>query len=302
MLYDDILSAIGNTPLVRLNNVKALDGKSRIYAKIEFTNPAGSIKDRVAYYMLKDALDSGKITKDTVIIEPTSGNTGIGLAMACAVWGMKLFLTMPENMSVERQKILRAYGARIILTDKTLGMKGAIIEAEKLSRDIPNSYIPSQFENPSNKRAHFDTTAPEIFKDLPNVSAIVAGVGSGGTLTGIAEWVKANKKNCKLIAVEPEESAVMSGGVAGSHKLQGIGAGFITPITDVSLFDKIITVNWENAYKTARELAQKEGIFAGITSGANLWSAIKISEEVVGDIVVIIPDTGMRYLSGDLYE
>ena len=302
MLHDDILSTIGDTPLVRLNNIKASDGKARIYAKIEFMNPAGSIKDRAAYYMLKDAIDSGKITKDTVIIEPTSGNTGIGLAMACAVWGMKLILAMPENMSIERQKILRAYGARIILTDKSLGMKGAILEAERLSREIPDSYIPSQFENPSNKRAHFNTTAPEIFRDLPTVSAIVAGVGSGGTLTGIAEWAKENNKACKMIAVEPCESAVMSGGTAGVHKLQGIGAGFITPLTDVKLFDKIVTVKAEDAYKAARELSYKEGIFAGITSGAALWAAIEISKDTDGDIVVIIPDTGMRYLSGDLYE
>lgn len=302
MLHNDILSAIGNTPLVRLNNVKASDGKARIYAKVEFTNPAGSIKDRASYYMLKDALGSGKITKDTVIIEPTSGNTGIGLSMFCAVYGMKLLLTMPENMSEERQKILRAYGAQIVLTNKTLGMKGAIEEAKRLQKDIPDSFIPSQFENPSNKRAHFETTAPEIFRDLPTASAIVAGVGSGGTLTGIAEWAKENGKACKMIAVEPQDSAVMSGKKAGPHKLQGIGAGFITPLTDVKLFDKIVTVSAEDAYRMARELAKREGILAGITAGANLWSAVEISKEIQGDIVVIIPDTGMRYLSGDLYE
>ena len=302
MLHNDILSAIGNTPIVRLNNLLALDNKARIYAKIEFTNPSGSIKDRAALYMLRDAFDKGLITKNTVIIEPTSGNTGIGLAMACAVYKMTLILTMPENMSVERQKILKAYGAKIVLTDKTLGMKGAIDKAYELKAKISDSYIPSQFENPSNRRAHYETTAPEIFRDLPTASAIVAGVGSGGTLTGIADWVKEKGKGCKIIAVEPSDSAVMSGGRAGSHGLQGIGAGFITPITDISLFDKIVTVTTDEAYEYSRRLTKEEGIFAGITAGANLCAGIKISKEIKGDIVVIIPDTGMRYLSGDLYE
>ena len=302
MLSENILSTIGNTPLVRLNNILASDGKARIWAKVEFTNPAGSIKDRAAYFMLKDALDSGKIDKDTTIIEPTSGNTGIGLAMCSAVFGMKLILTMPENMSIERLKILKAYGADIILTDASLGMKGAILKAEELAKEFPNSYIPSQFENLSNKRAHYDTTAPEIFSDLPNVSAIVAGVGSGGTLTGIAEWVQDNGKDCKIIAVEPTRSAVMSGGKVGAHGLQGIGAGFITSLTNISLFDKIVTIDESQAYEYARKLAKHEGIFAGITSGANLCAGIEISKEIQGDIVVIIPDTGMRYLSGDLYE
>ena len=302
MLHNDVLSTIGDTPLVRLNNILAYDGKARLYAKLEFTNPAGSIKDRPAYYMLKDALDSGKIDRETVIIEPTSGNTGIGLSMACAVWGMRLILTMPENMSEERRKILKAYGARIVLTDKSLGMKGAIKEAEKLRSEIPNSYIPAQFENSSNKRAHYETTAEEIFRDLPTTSAVVAGVGSGGTLCGIGEWVGDNGKNCRIIAVEPKESAVLSGEKAGAHKLQGIGAGFITKITNAKLFDKIVKVGDEDAYRYARLLANKEGILGGVTSGANLWAAIEMSKEIEGDIVFIVPDTGMRYLTGDLYE
>lgn len=302
MLHDDILSTIGNTPIVRLNNILALDNKQRIYAKIEFTNPTGSIKDRAALYMLKDAMERGVITKDTVIIEPTSGNTGIGLAMACAVYKMSLILTMPENMSIERQKILKAYGAKIVLTDKALGMQGAIDRANELKTEIPDSYIPSQFENPSNRRAHYMTTAPEIFNDLPSVSAIVAGVGSGGTIMGIADWVREKGKDCKIIAVEPSDSAVMSGGKASPHKLQGIGAGFVTPLTDVDVFDKIVTITTDEAYEYSRRLAKEEGIFAGITAGANLCAGIKISNEIKGDILVIIPDTGMRYLSGDLYE
>ncbi len=302
MLYTDVLQTIGKTPLIRLNSVTASDGKRRIFVKAEFTNPAGSIKDRAAFYMLNEAEKCGKVDSSTVIIEPTSGNTGIGLAMYCAVRKLKLILTMPENMSEERRKILRAYGAEIVLTDKDKGMAGAIEKAEELSKAYAKSFIPSQFTNPDNTKAHYETTAKEIVEDLPTVSAIVAGVGTGGTLTGIAKYVKANNIDAKIIAVEPESSAVLSGEERGAHGLQGIGAGFIPEITEVDLFDEIVKEGEESAYAYARRLAKEEGILVGITAGAALSAAVKISERVTGDIVVILPDTGMRYLSTELYE
>lgn len=302
MLYSDILQTIGKTPLVRLNSIKGADGESRIYVKAEFMNPAGSIKDRAAFYMLKEAEDQGKIDADTVIIEPTSGNTGIGLAMYCAVRKMKLVLTMPENMSKERIKILSAYGAEIVLTPKDRGMAGAIEEAERLAKLEEKSFIPSQFTNLDNAKAHYETTAREIYEDLPTVSAIVAGVGTGGTLTGIAKYVKDNNIQAKIIAVEPESSAVLSGEEKGAHGLQGIGAGFIPEIVDLSLFDEIVKENEQNAYTYARKLAKEEGMLVGITSGAALSAAVRISKKTKGDIVVILPDTGMRYLSTELYE
>lgn len=302
MLYDNILDAIGKTPLVKLNSIKNKDGESRIYAKAEFMNPGGSIKDRTALYMLESAMKNGDIDKSTVIIEPTSGNTGIGLALYASVNKLKLILTMPENMSIERRKLLSMYGAEIVLTPKELGMSGAIQKANELKKHYSNSYIPSQFENEFNSLAHFETTAKEIFEDLPSTKAIVAGVGTGGTLMGIARYVKENKIDCKIIAVEPKNSAVLSGKDKGAHNLQGIGAGFIPKIVDVAMFDEIVPESEENAYTYARKLAKEEGMLCGITSGASLSVACKISEKIQGDIVVILPDTGMRYLSTELYE
>lgn len=302
MLYDNVLKLIGNTPLVKLNSVPALDGKSRIYAKVEFFNPGGSIKDRTAFYMLEKAMEKGIINNDTVIIEPTSGNTGIGLALYCAVKKMKLILTMPENMSVERVKILKAYGAKIVLTEKSLGMSGAIEKANEIKKSLENAFIPSQFTNPDNALAHYETTAKELFSDLPNLKAIVAGVGTGGTLMGIAKYIKDNNIDCKVIAVEPENSAVMSGKEKGAHNLQGIGAGFIPDIVDLSLIDEIVTESEQNAYTYARKLAKEEGLLCGITTGASLSVAVKVSEKIKGDIAIIAPDTGMRYLSTELYE
>lgn len=302
MLYSDILQTIGKTPLVRLNNIEAEDGACRIYVKAEFMNPAGSIKDRAAFYMLSEAEKQGKIDSDTVIIEPTSGNTGIGLAMYCAVRKMKLVLTMPENMSEERIKILSAYGAKIVLTPKEKGMAGAIEEAERLQKEEKKAFIPSQFTNMDNAKAHYETTAREIFEDLPTASAVVAGVGTGGTLTGIAKYVKDNNIKAKVIAVEPKSSAVLSGGEKGAHGLQGIGAGFVPDIVNVDLFDEIVTESEQNAYTYARKLAKEEGMLVGITAGASLSAAVKISKKIKGDIVVILPDTGMRYLSTELYE
>lgn len=302
MLYDNILQTIGKTPLVKLNSIKDSDGKSRIYAKAEFMNPGGSIKDRTAFYMLESAMKEGKITKSTIIIEPTSGNTGIGLALYTAVNGMKLILTMPENMSIERRKLLSAYGAEIVLTKKELGMSGAIEKAKELQKSLKDSFIPSQFENQNNSLAHFETTAKEIFSDLKSVQAVVGGVGTGGTLMGIANYVKENGLDCKIIAVEPSGSAVLSGGEKGTHNLQGIGAGFIPEIVDVKMFDEIVPESEQNAYTYARKLAKQEGMLCGITAGASLAVAVKISEKIKGDIVVILPDTGMRYLSTELYE
>lgn len=301
MLYQNVIEGIGKTPLIKLNNIVSGEN-TRIYLKTEFFNPGGSIKDRTALYMLSEAKKRGEINQDTVIIEPTSGNTGIGLAVICAVWGLKLILTMPESMSMERRKILSAYGAELVLTDKTLGMSGAIKKAEELKSEIKNSFIPSQFTNFDNRLAHFSTTAPEIFEDLPTTAFVVGGVGTGGTLCGIADYVKKYNKNTKIIAIEPSKSAVLSGGTAGAHNLQGIGAGFIPDIVDVAQFDEIIKIDEEQAYEYARLLAKKEGILVGITAGASLAGAIELSKRVKGDIVVILPDTGMRYLSTELYE
>ncbi|MBQ2715074.1 MAG: cysteine synthase A [Clostridia bacterium] len=302
MFKENLLQTIGKTPLVRLNNIVASDGERRIYAKVELFNPGGSIKDRTAFYMIENAIKRGKIDQNTVIIEPTSGNTGIGLAVRCAVEKRRLVLTMPDTMSVERRKILSAYGAEIVLTEGKLGMAGAIKRAEELSREIKNSFIPSQFTNLDNRYAHEVTTAPEIFDDLPTTAFIVGGVGTGGTLGGIADYIKKQGKNAKIIAVEPYSSAVLSGEEKGAHNLQGIGAGFIPDIVNLDDFYKIFKVKDEDAYRYARRLAKEEGILAGITSGASLAAAVELSKEEKGDIVVILPDTGMRYLSTKLYE
>ena len=302
MFYKNVVEAIGKTPLIKLNSVKSADGESRIYVKTEFFNPGGSIKDRTALYMLQKAKERGEIDENTTIIEPTSGNTGIGLAVVCAVWGMKLILTMPESMSEERRKILSMYGAELVLTDKNAGMSGAIKKAEELKGEIKNSFIPSQFTNADNKLAHFETTAPEIFEDLPSTACIVGGVGTGGTLCGIADYVKKYGKNTKIIAIEPKKSAVLSGEKAGAHNLQGIGAGFVPDIVDLSQFDEIIKIDEGQAYDFARRLAKEEGLLVGITAGASVAGAVDVSKRIKGDIVVILPDTGMRYLSTELYE
>ncbi|RLD12707.1 MAG: cysteine synthase A [Caldiserica bacterium] len=299
-IAEDITQLVGNTPLVKLNNI--CEGvESEIVAKLEFFNPCGSVKDRIALSMIEDAERKGFINKDSVIIEPTSGNTGIGLAFVCAQRGYKLILTMPESMSIERRKLLSLLGAEIVLTPSEEGMSGAIRKAEELLGKIPNSFMPQQFKNPANPEIHKKTTAEEIWKDTDGrVDIVVAGVGTGGTITGIAEFVKERKKECLIVAVEPENSPVLSGGCPGIHKIQGIGAGFIPDVLKRQLIDEIITVSDEDAIETAKNLARKEGILAGISSGAAVYAAIKVGKRKKNKgklIVVILPDTGERYLS-----
>lgn len=297
MIFDNVADAIGNTPVVRLGKIA-----KGLYGKAEYFNPAGSIKDRAALYMLEGAKASGKLNKDTVIIEPTSGNTGIALAMLCAIEGRRLILVMPDNMSAERRKILSVYGAELVLTPASRGMKGAIEEAENLRRSLGNAFIPSQFTNPDNVRAHYETTAREIFSDLPDLSAIVIGVGSGGTLTGIARYIKERGQKTAVYAVEPYTSAVLSGGEPGAHGLQGIGAGFVTANTDLSLIDGVLKVRDEEAFDMTRKLAREEGLLVGITSGAAVSGALQIRDRIEGDILAILPDTGMRYLSAAVFN
>ena len=297
MIFDNVADAIGNTPVVRLGKIA-----KGLYGKAEYFNPAGSIKDRAALYMLEGAKASGKLNKDTVIIEPTSGNTGIALAMLCAIEGRRLILVMPDNMSAERRKILSVYGAELVLTPASRGMKGAIEEAENLRRSLGNAFIPSQFTNPDNVRAHYETTAREIFSDLPDLSAIVIGVGSGGTLTGIARYIKERGLKTAVYAVEPYTSAVLSGGEPGAHGLQGIGAGFVTANTDLSLIDGVLKVRDEEAFDMTRKLAREEGLLVGITSGAAVSGALQIRDRIEGDILAILPDTGMRYLSAAVFN
>ena len=296
---ENILKTIGNTPLVKINKLN--QGDAIVFAKVESFNPAGSVKDRPALNMIETAERQGLINKDTVIIEPTSGNTGIGLAMVCAVKGYRMILTMPETMSEERRKLLKAYGAELVLTDGAKGMQGAVDKANDLHKEIKNSFIPQQFANPSNPEVHIHTTAEEIWRDTDGkVDIVVAGVGTGGTISGIAKGLKAKNSKIKTVAVEPETSPLLSKGVAGPHKIQGIGANFVPENFDKSVVDEIFTVSNEDALKTACRVAKEEGIFCGISSGVSLYTACELAkmEENKGKLIVaILPDTGERYLS-----
>lgn len=303
-IANDLTELIGHTPLVRLNKIN--NGQAEVLLKLEYFNPANSVKDRAAFQMLEDAVSDGLINDDTVIIEPTSGNTGIGLAMICAIKGLKIILTMPETMSIERRKLLKAYGAELILTSGSEGMQGAVNKANELHEQIKNSFIPSQFDNPSNPKAHYNTTANEIWEDTDgNVDIIVAGVGTGGTISGIAKRLKENNKEIKAVAVEPYDSQVLAGKSAGAHKIQGIGANFKPENFCADLIDEIIPVTNEDAIATARVLGTNEGILAGFSGGANVFAAIELAkrpENKGKTIVAILPDFGERYLSSILYN
>ena len=305
-IYTSADQLIGKTPLLELSNIEKnekLDAK--IYAKIEYFNPAGSVKDRIAKAMIDAAEASGKLTPESVIIEPTSGNTGIGLASVAAARGYRIIIVMPETMSVERRQIMKAYGAELVLTEGAKGMKGAIAKAEELAREIPNSFIPGQFVNPSNPKAHFETTGPEIWEDTDGeVDIFIAGVGTGGTITGVGEYLKSKNPNIKVFAVEPASSPVLSTGVAGAHKIQGIGAGFVPDVLNTKIYDGIITVSNEDAFATGKLIGKREGILVGISSGAAAFAAIELAkrpENAGKKIVVLLPDTGDRYLSTPLF-
>lgn len=305
-IYDNLAQLVGNTPLVRLANVeKKYNLKARLVAKVEYFNPAGSVKDRVGKAIIDDAVASGRLNKDTVIIEPTSGNTGIGLASYCAAMGYKLIITMPESMSVERRNLMTAYGAQLVLTDASKGMAGAIEKANQLHSEIENSIIAGQFENPVNPQIHYQTTGPEIWADTDgNIDALVAGVGTGGTITGTGKYLKEQNADIRIIAIEPKSSAVLSGKKAGAHKIQGIGAGFIPEILDVDIIDEIIAVDNDDAIKTGAMLPKTEGALIGISGGAALWGAISLAQrdEYEGKtIVVILPDSGDRYLTSEMF-
>lgn len=297
---------IGHTPLMELTHIEGEYGlKARILAKIEYFNPAGSVKDRIAKAMIDDAESRGVLGKGSVIIEPTSGNTGIGLASVAAARGYRIIIVMPETMSVERRQIMKAYGAELVLTEGAKGMKGAIEKADELAKEIPNSFIPGQFVNEANPKAHFEHTGPEIFEDTDgDVDIFVAGVGTGGTVTGVGRYLKSKKPGVKVVAVEPASSAVLSTGVAGAHKIQGIGAGFVPSVLDTKIYDEIITVSNDDAFATGKLMGKKEGVLVGISSGAALWAAIELAkcpENAGKTIVVLLPDTGDRYLSTPLF-
>ena len=306
-IYKGIDQLIGKTPLVELTNIEEKFGlKAKIVAKLEYFNPAGSVKDRIAKAMIDDAEKSGKLKKDSVIIEPTSGNTGIGLASVAASRGYKIIIVMPETMSVERRQLMKAYGAELVLTEGAKGMKGAIVKAQELAQEIPNSFIPGQFVNPANPQTHRENTGPEIWEDTDGkVDIFVAGVGTGGTVTGVGEFLKSKNKDIKIVAVEPASSPVLSTGNAGSHKIQGIGAGFVPEVLNTKIYDQIITVENEDAFETGRLIGKSEGFLVGISSGAATWAAIELAkkpENAGKTIVVLLPDTGDRYLSTDLFK
>ena len=302
-IFEDITAVVGYTPLVQINKLGS--GKATILAKLESKNPAGSVKDRIALSMIRAAEKEGLITKETLVIEPTSGNTGIGLAFICAARGHRLVLTMPESMSIERRKILKIFGAELVLTPAELGMAGAIAQAEELVSQNPNSFMPQQFKNPANPQIHRETTAQEIWNDTDGrVDILVAGVGTGGTLTGCGEFLKAKNENLKVVAVEPKDSSVLSGGKPGPHKIQGIGAGFVPDVLNVDIIDEVIQVANEDALDTARQLASKEGILSGISGGANVWAAVQLSQQQENEgkvIVTFVCDTGERYISTEMY-
>lgn len=305
-IYTSVEQLIGKTPLLELTNLeKDMDLKARLLAKLEYLNPAGSVKDRVALEMINDAEASGKLKPDSVIIEPTSGNTGIGLAAVAAARGYKIIIVMPETMSIERRQLMKAYGAELVLSEGSKGMKGAIEKADELAKKIPNSFIAGQFINPANPLAHIKTTGPEIFNDTDGaVDIFVAGVGTGGTISGVGKYLKEKKPSVKIVAVEPKSSAVLSNGIAGPHKLQGIGAGFVPDILDTQIYDEIIPVSNENAFELGRLIAKREGVLVGISSGAALFAAIELAKrpEYEGKtIVVLLPDTGDRYLSTEMF-
>ncbi len=297
---------IGHTPLMELTNIEKKHGlKAKLLAKLEYFNPAGSVKDRIAKAMIDDAETKGLLKPGSVIIEPTSGNTGIGLASVAAARGYRIIIVMPETMSVERRQIMKAYGAELVLTEGAKGMKGAIAKAEELSKEIPNSFIPGQFVNPANPKAHFETTGPEIFDDTDGkVDIFVAGVGTGGTVTGVGQYLKSRNPSVKVVAVEPKSSAVLSTGVAGPHKIQGIGAGFVPDVLDTKVYDEIIPVTNEDAFAAGKEIGRSEGVLVGISSGAALWAGVDLAkrpENAGKTIVVLLPDTGDRYLSTPLF-
>ena len=305
-IYTSADQLIGNTPLLELTHLEEAYGlKAAILAKLEYLNPAGSVKDRIAKAMIDDAEQKGLLKKGSVIIEPTSGNTGIGLASVAAARGYRIIIVMPETMSVERRQLMKAYGAELVLTEGAKGMKGAIAKADELAKEIPNSFVPGQFVNPANPKAHFETTGPEIWEDTDGkVDIFVAGVGTGGTITGTGKFLKSKNPNVKVVAVEPKTSAVLSTGVAGPHKIQGIGAGFVPEVLDTKVYDEIIAVGNDDAFKTGKEFGRREGVLVGISSGAAIWAAIELAKRPENEgktIVVLLPDTGDRYLSTPLF-
>ncbi|NLK28294.1 MAG: cysteine synthase A [Clostridiales bacterium] len=302
-----VTELIGNTPLLELTNYNEAYGlEGTIVAKLEYFNPAGSVKDRIANRMIEQAMKEGKVNKDTTIVEPTSGNTGIGLASVCASKGLRLIITMPETMSIERRNLMKAYGAELVLTDGTKGMKGAIEKANEILKEIPNSFMPSQFENPNNPKVHEETTGVEIWNDTDGkVDIFISGIGTGGTISGAGAYLKSKNPNIKIIGVEPTDSPILTKGHGGSHKIQGLGAGFIPNTLDTKIYDEIITVTNEDAFETGRDIAKKEGILVGISSGAALWVASQVAKRPENKgkmIVVLLPDTGERYLSTPMFS
>ena len=305
-IYTSADQLIGKTPLLELTHIEKKFGlKARVLAKLEYFNPAGSVKDRIAKAMIDDAEAKGLLKEGSVIIEPTSGNTGIGLASVAAARGYRIIIVMPETMSVERRQLMKAYGAELVLTEGAKGMKGAIAKADELAKEIPNSFVPGQFVNPANPKAHFETTGPEIWADTDGkVDCFVAGVGTGGTVTGVGQYLKSRNPAVKVVAVEPKSSAVLSTGVAGSHKIQGIGAGFVPDVLDTKVYDEIIPVDNDDAFKLGKEVGHSEGVLVGISSGTALWAAIELAKRPENEgktIVALLPDTGDRYLSTPLF-